>query len=63
LGAAQSYNKSHYESAEIQKAVVKATHYYAEGFFLSVSPETLFAMATHSVKNNKVSHFFLENFL
>jgi len=58
LGAANCYKKYHFDSEEIQKYVNQAKYFYATGFFLTVSPETLVAIGQHVVNHNK---YFLTN--
>jgi len=59
LGAAESYKPSHFESKEIQELVHKAQFFYATGFFLTVSPDTLVAIGKHCKENNKTFVFGL----
>eukprot|EP01100_Stratorugosa_tubuloviscum_P003045 TRINITY_DN171_c1_g1_i1.p1 TRINITY_DN171_c1_g1~~TRINITY_DN171_c1_g1_i1.p1 ORF type:complete len:341 (-),score=160.59 TRINITY_DN171_c1_g1_i1:86-1108(-) len=58
LAAANHCSKSHFESEPIQKVVNKAKYIYATGFFITVSPETLFYLGQHACENNK---FFILN--
>jgi adenosine kinase len=53
LGAAECYQKSHFESAEIQAVVKKAKFFYATGFVLTHSADTLVALGEHVASNNK----------
>ena len=54
LAAAEKYQQSHFESAEIQEHVSKAQYFYATGFFLTHSPQVIRAMGKHAADNNKV---------
>jgi len=58
LAAANKYNKSHYDSEAIQQVVKNAKYFYATGFFLTVSPDTLVAIGKHAAENNK---YFMTN--
>jgi len=53
LGAANNYKKDHIESPTLQKVVEKAQLFYATGYFLTVSPDTLVHLGEHAVKTNK----------
>jgi len=53
LAAAEKYQQSHFESAEIQEHVSKAQYFYATGFFLTHSPQVIRAMGKHAADNNK----------
>jgi len=53
LGAAESYKLSHFMSPEIQGIVHSAKYFYATGFFLTVSPDTLVEIGKHCVQHNK----------
>jgi len=53
LGAANNYQHSHYESQAIQGFVKNASHFYATGFFLTVSPQTLVSIGEYANANNK----------
>ena len=55
LGAANKYNKSHFESEPIQNFLKQAKFLYAAGFFLTVSPDTLVEIGKHAAAENKVS--------
>lgn len=54
LGAANKYQKSHFDSEEIQAALHKAKFLYSSGFFLTVSPDTLVALGEHAAQYNKI---------
>ena len=57
LGAANHYSKDHFDSEPIQKLVHQAKIFYAAGFFLTVSPDTLISIGEHAVRHNKVFSF------
>ncbi|KAL9651826.1 hypothetical protein ABK040_000174 [Willaertia magna] len=59
LGAANKYKHDHFLSEEVQKALNNAQFYYISGFFLTVSPESVLAVAEHALQNNKVFSFNL----
>ncbi|XP_014204574.1 adenosine kinase 2 [Copidosoma floridanum] len=54
LAAANCFSLSHIEEAENKKYIENAHFYYVSGFFLTVSPETIQAVAQHAFENNKV---------
>jgi hypothetical protein len=47
---------SHFRSKEVQDVAQKSNFFYAEGFFLTVSPETISAAATYANSNDKVQY-------
>jgi len=51
LAAANEYKISHFETPEIQTLVSNTSFFYASGFFLTVSPETLVALGKHIAAN------------
>jgi adenosine kinase len=53
LGAANHYKKTHLELDEIDAIVRNAQLYYASGFFVTVSPESLIAIGEHAAEQNK----------
>jgi len=53
LAAANDYQHSHFESAEIQELVKKVEIVYSTGFFLTVSPQTLIELGQHCNQHNK----------
>ncbi|KAJ1720224.1 adenosine kinase [Coemansia erecta] len=53
LGAAETYNIAHLQSPHIWKMIEHARLYYITGFFFAVSPETIRAVARHSLENSK----------
>jgi len=54
LAAANLYKLDHLKKAENWAYVEKAKFYYLAGFFLTVSPESIMAVAEHSSQNGKV---------
>jgi adenosine kinase len=54
LDAANCYKIEHFESEEIKKVWSTVDFAYSAGFFLTVSPPTIMAMAKHCAENNKV---------
>jgi hypothetical protein len=54
LAAANSYKKTHFEDSVIQVIVSNAKIFYITGFFITVSPDTILAVAEHAKTNNKV---------
>ncbi|CAM5156072.1 unnamed protein product [Natator depressus] len=55
LAAANCYNKEkHLDLEKNWKLVEKAKVYYIAGFFLTVSPEAILKVASHSSANNKI---------
>jgi len=59
LAAANCYEYSHLEKKENWAYVEKANFYYVAGFFLTVSPESMLAVAKHSSENGKTFCFNL----
>jgi len=59
LGAANKYQKSHFDNDLIQEKLNKAKFLYSAGFFLTVSPETLEAIGKHALENDKLYMFNL----
>jgi len=53
LSAANCYEISHYETAEIQELVTAANIVYCAGFFLTVSPPTMIALGKHVAEKHK----------
>lgn len=53
LNAANNYKFEHLQEAENWKIVEDAKFYYSAGFFLTVSPESMMAVAKHSAENKK----------
>jgi len=53
LSAANNYNIDHLKKAENWALVEKASFYYSAGFFLTVSPESMLAVAKQSMDANK----------
>ncbi|KAJ1850652.1 adenosine kinase [Coemansia sp. RSA 2703] len=53
LSAAETYQFSHTQKPESWDIIEKAQIYYITGFFFTVSPETIEAVAKHSLENNK----------
>ncbi|GJP47204.1 hypothetical protein CLOM_g6421 [Closterium sp. NIES-68] len=54
LAAANCYKIDHLQAAENWALVEKAQFYYIAGFFLTVSPESIMAVAKHAAEKNKV---------
>ncbi|CAI7804354.1 unnamed protein product [Closterium sp. NIES-53] len=54
LAAANCYKIDHLQAAENWALVEKAQFFYIAGFFLTVSPESIMAVAKHAAENNKV---------
>jgi len=54
LGAANKYNKDHFDSEAIQAVLHAAQFVYSSGFFLTVSPATVHAMGSHCAEHNKI---------
>jgi len=59
LGAANKYEKSHFESEAIQKLLSDSKFLYSAGFFLTVCPETLVHIGKHAAETNKPFMFNL----
>ncbi|KAJ1878887.1 adenosine kinase [Coemansia sp. RSA 486] len=53
LSAAETYQFEHTKKPESWEIIEKAQIYYITGFFFTVSPETIEAVAKHSLENNK----------
>ncbi|KAJ2720812.1 adenosine kinase [Coemansia sp. Benny D115] len=53
LSAAETYQFAHTQKPENWAVIEKAKYYYITGFFFTVSPETIEAVAKHSLENNK----------
>jgi len=53
LNAANNYKFEHLQRAENWKIVEDAKFYYSAGFFLTVSPESIMAVAKHSADEKK----------
>ena len=54
LAAANNYKKQHFDSKQVQEIVQKAHIVYSAGFFLTVSPDTVIALAKNcSQEKNK----------
>ena len=53
LAAANKYDKSHFDTPEIQALLEAAKIVYMAGFFLTVSPPTILAVGEHCAKNGK----------
>lgn len=54
LGAANLYKIDHLKQEDSWSLVEKAKFYYVAGFFLTVSPESMLAVAEHASQNGKV---------
>ncbi|CAI5520488.1 unnamed protein product [Closterium sp. Naga37s-1] len=54
LAAANCYKVDHLQAPENWALVERAQFYYIAGFFLTVSPESIMAVAKHAAENNKV---------
>lgn len=52
LAAANCYKKEHFDSEEVKAVWEKAKFIYSAGFFLTVSPPTIMAMAQHAAEKN-----------
>jgi len=57
LAAANDYQHSHFESAEIQGLLPKVDMVYTTGYFLTVSPKTMIELGEHCAKHNKLFVF------
>jgi len=53
LGAANHFSKDHLDKPENTEFMEKAKFYYISGFFLTVSPESILAVAQHAAAKNK----------
>nr|CAB3220190.1 adenosine kinase [Phallusia mammillata] len=70
LAAANTFQYSHLEKPENWALIEQAKYYYIAGFFLTVSPESIQAVAKHASQNGKtfmmglaapfISQFFME---
>lgn len=54
LAAANKYSATHFEAAERQAVLNRASIVYSSGFFLTVSPDSMVAAGKHCADNNKV---------
>ncbi|KAI9216737.1 Ribokinase-like protein [Blastocladiella britannica] len=54
LSAAEKYQVSHLQQPETWALVEAAKYYYIGGFFLTVSPPSIMAVARHAAEHNKV---------
>ncbi|KAI9183616.1 adenosine kinase [Blastocladiella emersonii ATCC 22665] len=54
LSAAEKYKVEHLQRAENWALVESADYYYIGGFFLTVSPAAIMAVARHAAQHNKV---------
>lgn len=54
LSAANNYKPTHLQSPEIWSIATKAQVYYIEGYFFTVSPESIQLLAKHACENNKI---------
>ncbi|XP_078034188.1 adenosine kinase 2 isoform X2 [Augochlora pura] len=54
LAAANYFSPSHIEEIENKKLIDAAEYIYLSGFFLTVTPETIQAVARHAYENNKM---------
>jgi len=53
LAAADHFTKDHLDKPDNLALMEKAKYYYISGFFLTVSPESILAVAEHASTNNK----------
>ncbi|CAL8106560.1 unnamed protein product [Orchesella dallaii] len=53
LAAADHFTKDHLDKSENLALMEQAKYYYISGFFLTVSPESILAVAEHAATNNK----------
>ncbi|RVE47139.1 hypothetical protein evm_008216 [Chilo suppressalis] len=58
LAAAQKFTEDHLAKEECQRSIQAAEFFYASGFFVAVSPESIRQLATHAHTNN---HTFIMN--
>ncbi|XP_049876153.1 uncharacterized protein LOC126373851 [Pectinophora gossypiella] len=58
LAAAQKFTPDHLAKEECKKAIETAKFFYASGFFVAVSPESIMQLAQHAHDNG---HFFIMN--
>lgn len=67
LGAASHYSVEHLRAKEQWELVKKAQIFYSSAFFCTVSPESIFELASHACKNHKTfchnlaAPFLIEN--
>lgn len=54
LGAAEKFDKSHLETAEVKKIIDGAKFFYLEGYFLTHGLESAMILAKHSKEAGKV---------
>eukprot|EP00899_Mesostigma_viride_P012911 jgi/Mesvir1/21620/Mv04043-RA.1 len=54
LGAANNYKLEHLKQPENWAVVEKARVFYHAGFFITVSPPSIMAVANHACENNKI---------
>jgi len=54
LACANDYSHKHFESPEIQRVLQASEYVYTPAFFLTVSPQTLYAVGEHCAKENKL---------
>ena len=54
LAAANNYKLSHFEDAERQAVLSRASIVYSSGFFLTVSPDSMVVAGKHCAENGKV---------
>ena len=54
LAAANTFTHAHLETAEAKEIIKNAQIYYISGFFLTVSVDSILAIAKHSVENSKI---------
>jgi adenosine kinase len=54
LGAAEKFDKSHFETEEVKKIIDGAKFFYLEGYFLTHGLESALILAKHSHENGKV---------
>ena len=54
LAAANTFTHAHLETSEAKEIIQKAQIYYISGFFLTVSVDSILAIAKHSVEENKI---------
>ncbi|CAH0720553.1 unnamed protein product, partial [Brenthis ino] len=58
LAAAQKFTPDHLEKEECKKSIESAKFFYASGFFVAVSPESIMLLAKHALENG---HTFIMN--
>ncbi|KAJ0174859.1 hypothetical protein K1T71_009967 [Dendrolimus kikuchii] len=58
LSAAQKFTPDHLAKEDCRKAIEAARFFYASGFFVAVSPESILQLATHAHANG---HMFIMN--